>query len=162
MASDLNTELRQNKPFSSLRHEAHVAIIRTSWRLMDAFERALKPFGITVTQFNVLRILRGSNPDGLCRNELADRMVTRMPDMTRLLDRMEDMGLIERSRDPDDRRMVRTQITKKGLKLLEQVDETARAEQDRPFERLDDEEVRMLIEMLQTIRESLQHDQKPG
>src|ERR671939_241498 len=99
MPATLREELKQRKPFTSLEQEAQLSVVRTSAMLVDAFERMLKPYGITATQYNVLRILRGAEPDGLCRNDLRDRMITRMPDVTRLLDRMEEAGLVARSRD---------------------------------------------------------------
>ena len=98
MAPDLRSELRQTKAFPSLEEEAFLSIERTSAVLADAFEQMLKPYGITATQYNVLRILRGAGAKGLCRNEIRDRLVTRMPDVTRLLDRMEASGLIRRTR----------------------------------------------------------------
>ena len=82
MSSTLRDELRQTRPFQSLEQEAHLNLMRTAAVLTDRFELMLKPAGITPQQFNVLRILRGAGPDGLCRNELRDRMLTRMPDMT--------------------------------------------------------------------------------
>ena len=84
--TDLRIEIRQQKPFASLEQEAFLNIERTGAVLHDAFERMLKPHGISMTQFNVLRILRGAGEKGLCRNEVRDRLVTRMPDVTRLLD----------------------------------------------------------------------------
>src|SRR5215204_4006019 len=74
MPSELQHELKQNKPFKTLCQEAHVSIARTSSLLENDFERMLKPYGITGTQFNVLRILRGAEPNGLCRNEVAGRL----------------------------------------------------------------------------------------
>src|SRR4051812_50226485 len=89
---------------------------------MDKFELFLRPYGITATQYNVLRILRGSEPEGLCRNDLRDRMLTRMPDVTRLLDRMEEAGLVERTRETEDRRMVTSGTTAKGMQILATLD----------------------------------------
>src|SRR5690625_7147673 len=108
MKTDVTKDLKQSRPFANLEHGAQLSIIRTSSMLTDAFERMLKPHGITSTQFNVLRILRGAGDTGLCRNEIGDRMITRMPDVTRLLDRMEEAGYIARERSTEDRRMVRT------------------------------------------------------
>ncbi len=89
MANDLQSELRQSKPFPSLEEEAFLNIERTETLLADAFEQVLKPYGITGTQYNVLRILRGAGSKGLCRNEVRDRLVSRMPDVTRLFNRMD-------------------------------------------------------------------------
>src|SRR3954469_8261594 len=122
MTPSLREELRQNKPFVSPEQEALLSIVRTSAVLMDDFERMLRPYGITATQYNVLRILRGAEPDGLSRNELRDRMLTRMPDVTRLLDRMEDADLVQRVRGEVDRRLVTTRITKSALATLAELD----------------------------------------
>src|SRR5690625_1523177 len=84
MKTDVTKDLKQSRPFANLEHGAQLSIIRTSSMLTDAFERMLKPHGITSTQFNVLRILRGAGDTGLCRNEIGDGMITRMPDVTRL------------------------------------------------------------------------------
>src|SRR5690625_1568461 len=118
MKTDVTKDLKQSRPFANLEHGAQLSIIRTSSMLTDAFERMLKPHGITSTQFNVLRILRGAGDTGLCRNEIGDRMITRMPDVTRLLDRMEEAGYIARERSTEDRRMVRTFLADKGYELL--------------------------------------------
>lgn len=155
MTDDLYTELKQTRPFSSLEHAAQLSIVRTSSMLIDAFERMLKPHGITATQYNVLRILRGSEQSGLCRSEIAERMVNRMPDVTRLLDRMEEAGFIARERSTQDRRMVRTQITKKGDRLLECIEESVFNEQKRPFEDLSAEQLQTLVELLSVVRRRL-------
>jgi DNA-binding MarR family transcriptional regulator len=98
VANELLAELKQRKPYPSLSQEAHISILRTAAVVAHAFEEFLKPHGITATQYNVLRILRGAVPEGLCRNEIRDRMVTPVPDVTRLLDRLEALGLVVRSR----------------------------------------------------------------
>src|SRR3982751_2286899 len=103
MSPSLQQDLKQKKPFRTLQQEAYLAVVRTSTTLTDAMEDLLKPSGISATQFNVLRILRGSGAEGLCRNALRDRMLTRMPDMTRLLDRMEEAGLGGRAREGEGR-----------------------------------------------------------
>ncbi len=123
--------------------------------LTDAFERMLKPYGITAAQFNVLRILRGAEPDGLCRNELRERMLTRMPDVTRLLDRMEDAGLVERAREGDDRRKVRTRITPKARRLVDKLDDIVDEEHQRRFGHLGKERLREMIRVLTEVRHKL-------
>ena len=149
----LRDEIKQTKPFSSLEQEAQLNIVRTGAMMMDEIEQFLKPYGVTATQYNVLRILRGSEPDGLCRNELRDRMLTRMPDVTRLLDRMEEAGLVARTREDEDRRMVRSRITEQGLKLLAEVDEVTQDEHKRRFEKLDEDQMRTLIDLLTLVRQ---------
>ena len=149
----LRDEIKQTKPFTSLEQEAQLNIVRTGAVLLDDVEQLLRPYGITATQYNVLRILRGSEPGGLCRNELRDRMITRMPDMTRLLDRMEDAGLVTRSRERDDRRMVLTRISARGLELLGELDAPMTELHRDQLARLTDDQLRSLIDLLTVVRE---------
>ena len=116
--SSLATALKQNKPFVSLEQEVYLSILRTASELSHAVDQFFRPFDITASQYNVLRILQGAGTDGLCRNEISERMVTATPDMTRLLDRMEKAGWVTRERAEEDRRQVSTHITKSGTKLL--------------------------------------------
>ena len=152
MPSTLQAELKQNKPFHSIEQEALLSVVRTSAHLMDRFELFLRPYGITGTQYNVLRILRGSEPEGLCRNELRDRMLTRMPDVTRLLDRMEEAGLVERTRDNEDRRMVTSRITKKSLELLAQLDPLVAENEKQSFSGISPDQIQTLIDVLEVVR----------
>ena len=154
MSKTLQEEIKQTRPFASPEHEAHLSVIRTAAVLADEDERFLRPYGITATQFNVLRSLRGAEPDGLCRNEVRDRMLTRMPDMTRLLDRMEEAGLVIRSRETDDRRMVRTKIAAAGLNLLAELDGVIERDHKSRFARLSADELRSLIQTLAKVRDS--------
>ena len=154
MSPSLQQDIRQTRPFSSLQQEAYLSVVRTSSTLTDMVEDLLKPFGISGTQYNVLRILRGAGDDGLCRNELRDRMLTRMPDMTRLLDRREEAGLVTRSRERDDRRMVLTQITARGRELLSQLDRPMNELHRKQLAQLDDEQLRSLIDLLTLVRQS--------
>lgn len=152
MAPDLRDEIRQVKPFTSLQQEATLNIIRTAGALTDSLERLFAPFGISATQYNALRILRGAGSAGLCRNELRDRMLTRMPDVTRLLDRMEDAGWVTRGRVASDRRLVSTRITRKGSRLLDELEEPLAREQERQLGHLSDEQLRMLSGLLTLVR----------
>jgi DNA-binding MarR family transcriptional regulator len=153
MSPTLQEDLRQRKAFTSLQQEAFLNVLRTSSRLTDSLEDLLRPYGLSSTQFNVLRILRGSEPDGLCRNELRDRMLTRMPDMTRLLDRMEEAGLVTRSREREDRRMVLTRITVAGQELLQELERPVIELHRKQLGRLSDEQLRSLIDLLTLARE---------
>jgi DNA-binding MarR family transcriptional regulator len=148
----LRHEIRQRRPFQSLEQEAYLSVIRTAAVLTDDFEQMLRPAGITAAQYNVLRILRGAGPDGLCRNDLRCRMLTRMPDVTRLLDRMEEAGLVTRARDAEDRRMVTTRITARGRRLLKDLDAAVQAEHRRRLGELDDRQLGTLIELLGRVR----------
>lgn len=149
---NLREEIRQKKPFKSLEQEAFLNILRTAAVLDDAFEQLLKPHGITVAQYNVLRILAGAEPDGLCRNEVRDRMLTRMPDMTRLLDRMEEAGLVVRARSWEDRRMVSTRVTARGRRILDDLEPAVAREHRELLGRLGPSRLKALIEALTAIR----------
>lgn len=148
----LRDEIQQTKPFTSLQEEALLNIVRTSATMTDEMEDLLKSRGITNTQYNVLRILRGAEPDGLCRNELRDRMLTRMPDVTRLLDRMEEAGLVARSRDNEDRRLVSTRITPAGRKVVDDLDAPVREFHQRRTSHVSDEQLQTLIDLLTLVR----------
>src|SRR5580693_2173574 len=124
--SSLATALKQNRPFVSLEQEVYLSILRTASELSHTVDQVFRPFDITPSQYNVLRILQGAGTDGLCRNEISERMVTATPDMTRLLDRMEKAGWVTRKRAEDDRRQVSTHITKSGMELLETLETPTR------------------------------------
>lgn len=152
MPATLRDELRQNRPFGSLEQEAHLSIQRTATLLEDSFERMLKPRGISAVQFNVLRILRGAEPQALCRNEIRDRLLTRMPDVTRLLDRMEEAGLVSRERSTEDRRQVGTRLTARGRRLVDSLDDAVIAEHHDTLGHLTRDELRTLIDLLARVR----------
>ncbi len=152
MSPTLQQELRQTRPFETLQAEAFVSIARTAAVLGHTVEQALKPYDITLTQFNVLRILRGAGEAGLCRNAIRDRLVAQVPDVTRLLDRMEQMALLVRERDLEDRRYVTTRITPRGLELLSKLDEVMREQLRSLLRHLPDEDLRRLIELLAQAR----------
>jgi DNA-binding MarR family transcriptional regulator len=152
MTRSLLEELRQTKPFGSPEEEAALNVARTAAVLADATEALLKPYGLSATQYNVLRILRGAEPDGLCRNELRDRMVTRMPDVTRLLDRMEAADLVSRSREGADRRMVSTRITPAGKSLVDSLDQPMADHATRLLGHLSHDQLHILSELLTELR----------
>lgn len=152
MAADLRREIRQQKPFASLAQEAHLNIQRTQAAIDDGLEQLLKAHGISGTQYNVLRILRGAGHDGLCRQEIADRLLTRMPDVTRLLDRMEEAGLVERERSTTDRRVVSTRLTKTGRSLVDSLDAPVMEEHQRVLGHLSATQLQTLIELLTLAR----------
>jgi DNA-binding MarR family transcriptional regulator len=155
MGTDLRNEIKQTRPFASPQQEAHIGLGRT-WAVLDhAFSDALKPHGITPTQYNVLRILRGAGEKGLCRAEVMERMIARVPDATRLLDRLEAAGLIGRCRDAGDRRYVTTTITEDGLQLLRVLEEPVLELHRRHFGALDEGELRALVQILERVREAV-------
>jgi len=101
-----------------LEREAYLTLHRTVDFLARGAEEAIKPFGLSGTQYNLLRILRGAGANGLCCREVAERMLTRDPDITRLLDRLERRGLVARARASADRRVITVRITPSGLRIL--------------------------------------------
>jgi DNA-binding MarR family transcriptional regulator len=150
--SGLKREIRQTRPFRSLEEEASLGIVRTAAALEHAFGQALKPYDITPTQYNVLRILRGAGPEGLCRHEVGSRLIREVPDVTRLLDRMEDQGLIERARKGRDRRYVTTTITKKGLELVRDLQDTVDGLHRDLLGHMDRAQLRTLVSLLDDAR----------
>jgi DNA-binding MarR family transcriptional regulator len=148
----LRDELKMSRPFKSVEEEAILSIARTAALLEHAGTEALKPFKLTITQYNVLRILRGAGDPGLCRNEVGQRLVTKVPDVTRLLDRMEAAGLILRQRGGEDRRFVATRITEKGLKLLDKIDRELPAIHGRQLGHVGQKRLRELIALLEEVR----------
>ena len=115
-------EIRQRRPFQSVAQEAVVALMRTADLVRRHATALLKPHGLTLQQYNVLRILRGAGADGLPTLEIADRMIEQTPGITRLLDRLEAKELVRRQRCPKDRRQHLCWITPKGLALLHKLD----------------------------------------
>lgn len=148
----LRDELKMAKPFKSVEEEALLSIARTAAVIEHAGAEAFKAFNLTTTQYNVLRILRGAGHEGLCRNEVGERLVTRVPDVTRLLDRMEVAGLIARERGAKDRRFVSARITDKGLKLLDKIDRDLPELHARQLGHVSQKRLRELIGILEEVR----------
>ena len=124
--SSLQAELKKKHPFESLEQEALLNVLRTSDQLNAEFTKLFNTHGLSGPQYNVLRILRGAGGDGLPCLEIAGQMITRMPDITRLVDRLETAGFVERCRTDADRRVVLVKITPGGLDLLERLDQPVR------------------------------------
>ena len=153
MAKRLRGEIRQHKPFESLEQEALLNVLRTADVLMQRLTAVLKPFNLSHSQYNVLRILRGAGADGLACQDVAERMITRDPDITRLLDRLEARGLVTRARDQKDRRVVVARITPEGERLLEALDQPIAEVDRRPLQHLGEQRLRALIQLLELARE---------
>lgn len=152
MAPSIQDEIKQRKPFSSLEEETALALARTADLIHRPFDELLKAHGITGTQYNVLRILRGAGPAGLTCSEIAERMVTRDPDITRLLDRMEKLGLCVRARDGKDRRVILGRITSEGLDLLKQLDRPVEELNKKVLGHMGESRLRSLCRLLQAAR----------
>jgi DNA-binding MarR family transcriptional regulator len=131
--------------------EVHIAIVKAAARLADEFSRVLRPADLSPSQYNVLRILRGAGPEGATCGEVIERLVQRDPDVTRLHDRLERRGLIERRRDDRDRRIVRTRITEAGLELLASLDDPVNQVHTRLVGRLTDRQVSELRRLIEDV-----------
>ncbi|MGO8818759.1 MAG: MarR family winged helix-turn-helix transcriptional regulator [Terriglobia bacterium] len=154
MPSKLKDEIKQGKPFESLESEVLLNLMRTADALARGGEEILKLVGLSPNQYNVLRILRGAGEQGLCCREVADRMITRDPDITRLVDRLERRGLLTRSRDSKDRRIITVRITLAGLKTLKELDRPMEEYNRNRLSHMDKADLRKLLEMLEALRES--------
>jgi DNA-binding MarR family transcriptional regulator len=154
MTMRLQDEIKQSKPFARPEVEALLSVLRTSALLEHALGQILKPFGLTHTQYNVLRILRGAGADGLCGREVGERLVSPVPDVSRLLDRLSEVGLVERHRDPGDRRHVKATLTSEGERVLRRATPALEALQTRWFGDLERDRLRTLIEALGEVRAS--------
>jgi DNA-binding MarR family transcriptional regulator len=151
----LSREIHQDKPFVSLEEEAFLGLQRTASLLLQALGRELKSHDLTPAQYNTLRILRGAGPEALTCGEIGERLVSPGPDVTRLLDRLEERGLVTRLRDAEDRRVVRARITDSGVDLLTGLDEPVGRILGRLLGPLGKERLRTLIALLEEAREGL-------
>jgi MarR family transcriptional regulator, organic hydroperoxide resistance regulator len=150
--SPLQREIRQRKPFRSSAHEALVGLLRTTDRVRRTLAGVVEPRGLTLQQYNVLRILRGARPAGLPTLEIAARMVEHAPGITRLLDRLEGKTLVRRQRHDDDRRQVMCRITPAGLRLLAALDSGLQRADESTLGMLSRRDLRRLIALLDRIR----------
>ena len=135
-----------------LEAEVFVNLLRTADALARGAEALLKSTGLSATQYNVLRILRGAGTAGLACSEIGCRMISRDPDITRLLDRMESQGLIARARGKEDRRVVKTRITAEGLRVLEKLDAPVRELHRRQLHHIPAKELLQLSRLLERVR----------
>jgi DNA-binding MarR family transcriptional regulator len=148
----LREEIQQQKPFESLEEEAVLNVLRTADVLRQRITAVLKPFKLSHSQYNVLRILRGAEPEGLACREIGERMITRDPDITRLLDHLESRWLLTRTRDQKDRRVITARITSEGLRLLEALDQPITEVDRQPLQHLGEQRLRTLIALLELAR----------
>ena len=152
MAGKLAREIKEGKPLPTLEGEAVLNVLRTSEFLLQGLNNTLKGFGLTFTQFNLLRILRSCGEPGLTCSQLAERLISRDPDTTRLLDRMEHSGLVKRERSSEDRRIVLSMITAKGEALLKEAEEPVRQIMKEHMTHLGKERLLSLVDSLEEIR----------
>ncbi len=141
-----------SRPAISLENRIFIGLLQAADALGQQAEQLLKATGLSGAQYNVLRILRGAEPAGLPCRGIGDRMISHDPDMTRLLDRMEERGLITRVRQTDDRRVVKTRITAQGLRLLKTLDRPIYDLHKRQFRHLPAARLKILSELLEELR----------
>lgn len=144
--------VRPRQPLASLEQDVFLNLLRAADLLAQGLEAALRPSGLTATQYNVLRILRGAGEPGLACRQIGARMLTHDPDVTRLLDRLERRGLVRRQREVEDRRVITTRITPEGLRLLGELDGTITDLHRRQLGHLGEERLRTLIDLLGAVR----------
>jgi len=143
------SSLHLTNPYQpNLDEQVSLLILRAADYLGQQTEEILKPHGLTGTQYNVLRILRGAGPQGLPCKSVGCRMISHDPDMTRLLDRMEKRGLIARERQKDDRRVVKARITPAGLDILKKMDNPVREFHRKKFVHFSAAKLKQLAELL--------------
>jgi DNA-binding MarR family transcriptional regulator len=140
------------RPQASAEERIFITLLKVADALGQEAEQLTRTAKLTGTQYNVLRILRGAEPEGLACRAIGDRMITHDPDITRLLDRVEKRGLITRERQKDDRRVVKTRITPQGLALLKPLDQPMRDLHKRQFRRMAGTRLKALHDLLEEIR----------
>ena len=160
MAGQLRQQLKQRRPFRSIQAEVFLNVLRTSTTFVGQFVEMLRPYELTQPQYNVLRILRGAGAAGLPCGEVGERMVSREPDVTRLLDRMEQRGLVARARDAADRRVVTARITADGQRLVDALDEPVEALHKRQLGHLSASDLRSLNALLELARHENHTDEE--
>lgn len=149
---DLRSEIVQRRPFHSLKAEVAVSILRTAALIERHFAQVVARTGVTVQQYNVLRILRGAGDEGLPTLVIRDRMIHAAPGITRLLDKLEKAELARRERTSTDRRQVFCYITPKGIDVLKTLDEEMRRADEMAVGSLNEEEQRQLVKLLEGVR----------
>jgi DNA-binding MarR family transcriptional regulator len=157
MSGKLLREIHKNKPFDTVQQEVFLNVVRTADHLMRAFDELLKPHGLSPTQYNVLRILRGigeTHANGIPCKTIGEHMITRDPDITRLLDRLAARGMITRQRDTQDRRVVSTKITGEGMKVLKELDKPVLELHRQQLSHMGEGKMEQLIDLLELARQA--------
>ncbi|NND70474.1 MAG: winged helix-turn-helix transcriptional regulator [Rhodothermales bacterium] len=150
----LRDEIKQTRPFESTGHEATVALLRTASSVKRSFEALCKQYGVTLQQYNVLRILRGAGSP-LPTMEVADRMVEYEPGVTRLVDRIVAKGLVEKSICKEDARRHLCELTDEGSQLLDKMAPVLKALNNKVTSGLSEEDAEKLVVLLADVRSTL-------
>lgn len=151
MTSKLRDEIKQERPFGSPEQLAYLNVQRTASVLGRGLSEVLRRSGVTRTQYNALRILRGADGPLTC-SEVGERMITRDPDVTRLLDRLEEKELVQRERSAEDRRVVVSEITEKGREVVDDLDEPVARLHEKQLGHLGEEKLQTLTSLLEEAR----------
>jgi DNA-binding MarR family transcriptional regulator len=162
MAQKHKAPRKARTPKARLHGQVFVSLLRTSDAFIRGAEALLRPTGLSGAQYNILRILRGAGECGLACREIGDRLISRDPDITRLLDRMESRGLIVREREAKDRRVVKTRITADGLRILRDLDEPVQELHRKQLHRLPEKQLRQLLLLLEQARAQVEAPDSPG
>jgi len=152
MPGKLRRDIKQKRPFSSLQEEFVLSLMRTAEQAANPVNELLRGENLSHSQYNILRILRGAGEEGLPCGEISERMVRRDPDLTRLLDRLNARGLVSRSRDERDRRVIRASITETGLKMLASLDTPVEESLKQSLAHLPASRLRALLVLLDEVR----------
>ena len=150
--SAIQTEIRQSKPFRSIAQEATIALLRTASVVSRAVARVVEPSGLSLAQYNALRIIRGAGTGGIPTLSIRERMIDEGTTITRLLDKLDDAGLIRRERSYPDRRQVLCFVTDAGRKLLDSLDPPVNAMDEDVVASLDESQLETFVELLDTVR----------
>ena len=151
MTGRLKREIKQTRQFT-IHEEVVLAMLRTADLLAAPMNEVLRDHNLSLSQYNVLRILRGAPADGLACGDVSERMIRRDPDLTRLLDRLETRGLVARSRGSKDRRVVTATITEEGRALLDALDKTVDAAIRKTLAHMPESRIEQLIDLLEEAR----------
>ena len=156
MPDKLRQELKQTRPSTSLEEEVVLSLVRTADQLAAPLAERLRTVSLSLSQYNILRILRGAADQGLTCGDIAERMVRRDPDLTRLLDRLEKRELVSRERSTTDRRVVLTTLTSDGRKLLDSLDRDVESTMHETLAHMAPTRLQSLLALLEEARAAQQ------
>jgi len=153
-ASAVQSEIRQNKPFRSTAQEATIALLRTASVVNRTLARVVEPSGLSLAQYNALRIIRGAGTGGIPTLSIRERMIEEGTTITRLLDKLEEAGLIRRERSYPDRRQVLCFVSDTGRALLDTLDPQVDSADEAVVSTLSDAQLDRFIELLDVVRKA--------
>lgn len=151
----LKDELKTTVEFVSLRHEVFLSLLVTVDRISRRHTEFMSGYGVSPKQYNILRILRGAGANGMPVMEIGRRMIEKSPDVSRIIDRLIDVGLVKRRRQRKDRRVVIVTIAQKGLNLLEKMDDPVSQDVDKMLAGISDKDLKSMVDLLDKTRDSI-------